>query len=78
MIIMQTEQEFHCTVLGLQLRNLCECRNTELIYQLGSEGLREVAHGFEVIDPLHIQPVKDLPAAKSRLSVVLGPLLQLF
>ncbi|MNC59877.1 hypothetical protein D3C75_1097160 [compost metagenome] len=75
---MQAEQEFHCAVLGLQLRNLSQRRYAELFIQLGAQRLGQVAHGFKIIHPFDIEPVKNLPPAKSGLSVILGPLLQLF
>ncbi|MNY70972.1 hypothetical protein D3C86_2092140 [compost metagenome] len=78
MIIMQTEQEFHCAILRFQLRNLSQCINAELLRQLGAERLGQVTHRLKVIDPFHVQPVENLAAAESRLSVIFGPLLQLF
>ncbi|MNE53345.1 hypothetical protein D3C80_1480680 [compost metagenome] len=78
MIIMQAKQEFHCSVLGLQLRNFSQGVDSELFIQLCTQRLGQVAHRFKIINPLDVEPVKDLSPAESRFSVVLCPLLQFF
>ncbi|MNC63061.1 hypothetical protein D3C75_1131510 [compost metagenome] len=78
MVVMQTEQEFNRSVLGLQLCNLLERLNAELLFQFGPQPLGQVTHGFKIVDTLHIQPVENLAAAECGLSIVLGPLLQFF
>ena len=77
MIIMQTKQEFHRAILGLKLRNLLKGYEFKLLCELLAQRLGEIGHFAKIINTFHINPVKDLTAAKRRFPVFHSPLLQL-
>ncbi|MNJ66730.1 hypothetical protein D3C77_628300 [compost metagenome] len=78
MVIMEPEQEFDCSVLRFELCNFIQSNEGKLVVQLLAERLRQVRHFIERVYALCVEPIKDLPSAKSWLSLLDSPIAQLF